>query len=152
MLCVVLISASCLSAVWAWAEIPSARQQTKRRGPRANWRLFLITDSSSFILSGVAMRHRELLPTNYATAQSEECKIMLQWIRGLMPLFTPQRDHRIDFRRPPRRNPASHGRHQDQQRRNHRERRRVGRFYFKQQVLHQLRQPIRQKQAGADAD
>src|SRR5262245_55489622 len=47
MLCVVLISASCLSAVWAWAEIPSARQQTKRRRPRAIWRLFFITDRSS---------------------------------------------------------------------------------------------------------
>src|SRR5215831_7250910 len=116
MLCVVLISASCLSAVWAWAEIPSARQQTKRRGPRAIWRLFLITDRSSErvgqtgSLPGFPERRRrksqgklpvcptlaprlsffqasqcdirELLPTNYATAQSEECKILLRWIRG----------------------------------------------------------------------
>src|SRR5262245_24088957 len=144
-LCVVLTSASRFATVWAWAERPSARQQTRRIGPNVIWRLFLISDRSSespwvriassvqawvedvligsrrpisrlacvgrlllaialrssygfashpctleamrtqgrfLFFQGVAMRHGEFLQTNYATTQSEECKIFLVWLCG----------------------------------------------------------------------
>jgi len=61
-------------------------------------------------------------------------------------LFTPQRNHRIHLRRPPRGDVAGQQRHECEQRGDAGIGQRISRAYAEQDALHQLRQPQRGQQ------
>src|SRR5262245_11894931 len=67
------------------------------------------------------------------------------------PSIAAQRNHWIDFRGPPRRNPTRQQCNPHQQRCDHDERQRIGRAHAIQQTLYQARRGIRRQQAKHNA-
>jgi Platelet-activating factor acetylhydrolase, isoform II len=66
--------------------------------------------------------------------------------------LTPQRNHRVRLRRPPRRNPARKECHCRQQEGGPYKRQRIGRVHAEQQIRHQPGQTKRRCQTDADAE